>query len=372
MNSKVAIFFTVLLIVHLGFAIFLFLISKIHHRKELSYMYWSLFLKAVLALGPSLLMFNLDIPWSAYLTGSVKVTLIPLTYLYLLKLSKENKRITKNDLWHFAPLALSIVLTLIVVPGHAGEIAGQADKTLKSTMKMVWENNWHHNILAITCRIISFGQAILYSVLAYFLYRKYLKVLKNNISVFSHYNTLWIKWVVVLLLLQGFFEGFPLLGIYNFGFVLVIGFVFQLFFAFFFVIHATTQKDLAPLFKKESESNPDNTYNKKVKSIIESFKDKELYLNPEISLEETARQLYLTKTRLTQIIKDAGFDNFYCFINIYRIEESKRLLSFMPEHHVIESVIEQSGFKSRSTFYRVFRQITGITPSEYLKVHKIK
>ncbi len=365
MNSKAAYFFATLLLVNLTFAILLFLLSKLQHRKGLSYIYWSLFLKAVLSLGPALLMFSTDISWSAYLTGSVKVTLIPLTYLYFKKLSSQDKSLKKNDLWHFLPTAISIVLTLILVPGHAHEIIGHSNETLKSTMTMIWDNRIHHNILATTSRIISFGQAVLYAFLVYQLYVKYLRVIKNNTSI-SHYNAIWIKWVVIIFLLQGFFEGFALLGIYQFNFLLILAFVYQLVFAFFFVIHASLQKDLSNIFINSTNETSPAIPSEEKSHFMQQFSEKELFLIPDISLEEVARKLNISKYELTQIIKEKGYSNFYNFINEHRIEKSKILLKEIPEDYVIESVIEQSGFNSRSTFYRVFKQTTGKTPGDFL------
>ena len=331
-------------------------------------MYWSLFFKAILSLGPALLMFNLDISWSAYLTGTLKVSLIPLTYLYLKKLSSKSKGLTKKDLWHFLPALFSLILTLILVPGHASEIVGQSNETLKTTMKMLWENNLHHNILAVSCRIISFVQAILYSALVYILYKKYLILIKTNDSVISHYNAIWIKWVVAIMLLQGFFEGFALLGIYNFSLMPILGFAFQIIFAFFFMIHAIIQKDLSTFFDIDEREKDFVLHNSETQKIIQQFHQKELFLKPDISLNETAQQLSISKYKFTQIIKEAGYDNFYSFMNVHRIEKSKILLSEIPENYVIESIVAQSGFKSRSTFYRVFKQITGQTPSEFMKL----
>ncbi len=209
MNSQVAYFFAVLLIIHLAFALLLIVAGKIQQQKGLAYLYWSLFLKALLSLGPALLMFDVDISWNAYLTGNLRVSLIPLSYLYLKKLSKENKNLQKNDLWHFLPVAFSIILTLIIVPGHSHEIVGQSSETLKSTMRMIWDNSMRHNILAITSRIISFGQALVYSMLVFQLFRKYLTVIKKPVILgpgqLAKAHALWIKWVVVMFLFQAFF-----------------------------------------------------------------------------------------------------------------------------------------------------------------------
>ncbi len=368
MNSKAAFFFATLLVIHLTFAIFLFLIQRIFHRKEVAYIAGALLLKAILALGPALLMFDIDISWNAYLTGTVKVTILPLTYLYLKKLSENNKGLTRSDLWHFLPAAISVVLTLIVVPGHAHEIVGQKNETLQSTVKMVWENSLHHNILAVTSRIISFCQGILYPVWIVILYKKHVRVIKENYSLISYYNALWIKWVIVMILLQAFFEGFGLLGIYNIPFMFPAVFFFQFVYAFFFIIHATIQKDLSPIFNTIIETPP-ALHDQETKQIFDRFKSEKIFLKPDISLDEMARKLGISRNKLTQMIKGAGYANFYDFINYYRVEESKILLAKMPSHYVIDAIVEQAGFKSRSTFYRVFKQTTGKTPGEYASNH---
>ncbi len=365
MNSEAALFFLILLIISVTFGGLLFILSHIFNRRELLYMCWSFVLKGVLSIGPALLMFHVDNSWTAYLTGSVKVTLIPFAYLYFKKLSSKNKSLVSHDLWHFVPFFFSLILTFIFVPGHEHEIVGQREESLVSTMKMIWDDSFQHNVLAITSRVISFSQALVYSFLVFKLFKRYLLLVKDNDSLITHYNTLWIKWVVIIMLLQGFFEGFSLIGIYNFQIMFVLGFVFQIFYVFFFVIHAIVQKDLAPFIPIEEPIVEKDSKND-VQVLLTKFREGELFLIPDIGLEETAHQLNVSKTSLTQIIKDAGFDNFYDFINEHRIERSKKLLLRMPENHVIESVIEQSGFKSRSTFYRVFKQKTGQTPSEFL------
>ncbi len=370
MNSAVAVFFFILLVLYFAFAILLFTISVIQNRKGLFYICCSFFLRAILSIGPALLMFHADISWTAYLTGPLKVSLIPLTYLYLKKLSDKNKFLKKDDWWHFIPLLINLVLALILVPGHAGEIVGQSSETLKSSMKMIWENNPHHNTLAVTSRAISFSQAIIYPVLVYRLFKKYISAIKNNSSLLERSNTVWIKWVIIIIPAEGFFEGFGLLGIYNSSFMLTLTYGFLVFYAFFFFIHALLQKDISSIFfthKHTDENSNDIIQKQESREIIEKFKENEFYLNADISLQELAKELGIAKYKLSKIIKDEGYDNFYVFINHFRIQKSKILLSEMSDNHVIESVVTESGFKSRSTFYRVFKESTGLTPKEYMQ-----
>jgi AraC-like DNA-binding protein len=60
--------------------------------------------------------------------------------------------------------------------------------------------------------------------------------------------------------------------------------------------------------------------------------------------------------------------SFYEFINQYRAKEAKNLLlSENSSKLTIDALAKEAGFKSKSTFYKVFKQITGNNPSHYSK-----
>ncbi|NML72172.1 helix-turn-helix domain-containing protein [Chryseobacterium sp. RP-3-3] len=75
-----------------------------------------------------------------------------------------------------------------------------------------------------------------------------------------------------------------------------------------------------------------------------------------------SNNLYIAKS-----IKVNGFTNFNHYLNVCRIENVKKLLS---EHDIsrvtLMYIYTESGFSNQSTFNRVFKQIEGITPSEYI------
>lgn len=382
MNSAVGIFFIILLVIYIAFAIVLLSVIIAQKRKGLLYLFFSFFFSAIISIGPALHLFHANIEWTTYFIGPIRVSLIPLTYLYLKKLSEKNKSLNRNDFLHFVPMFISVVLALILVPGHASEIVSHSSDTLKSSVKMIWENHPRRNILAITSRVFCFLQAIFYPILVYKIYRKYMAAIKNNSSLIESFNAVWIKWVVVIIVLGGFFEGFGLLGIYNYSLILILTYVYLVFYAFFFFIHALMQKDLSSIFSFDNENITDTHFKAKNVSdvrhytkkheLVNKLKDKELYLNPEISLQELAEKLDVSKHRLSKIIKDEGFDNFFVFINHFRIQKSISLLSEIPENKVIDSVVTESGFKSRATFYRVFKESTGLTPKDFVKRKNIK
>ncbi|MDP3682733.1 MAG: helix-turn-helix domain-containing protein, partial [Ignavibacteria bacterium] len=59
-------------------------------------------------------------------------------------------------------------------------------------------------------------------------------------------------------------------------------------------------------------------------------------------------------------------ENFYKFINKYRIEEVKKLFSDPSrKDYTILAMAYEAGFPSKSSFHNIFKNFTGLTPTEY-------
>jgi AraC-like DNA-binding protein len=101
--------------------------------------------------------------------------------------------------------------------------------------------------------------------------------------------------------------------------------------------------------------------------------NEKLYLNSSLNLGETARHLSIAPRYLSQVINELKRQNFYDYVNNYRINEAKMLLSD-PNHEndKILAVQYDCGFNSKSVFNTLFKKNTGVTPSEYRKMSKIK
>ncbi|MBN3034562.1 MAG: AraC family transcriptional regulator [Bacteroidales bacterium] len=105
--------------------------------------------------------------------------------------------------------------------------------------------------------------------------------------------------------------------------------------------------------------------------LRELMKTRKPYLENDLSINELAGMLDTTLHKLSQTINESFHQNFYDFINTYRIEETKRMLK-QPEteQYTIISIAYDCGFSSKSSFYNAFRKNTGITPGAYLKKAK--
>lgn len=95
---------------------------------------------------------------------------------------------------------------------------------------------------------------------------------------------------------------------------------------------------------------------------------KKPYLNMYLNLSELAESLNTYPHYLTQILNTIFYQNFYDFINSYRTDEAKNeLINPHNNNLTILAIAYNCGFNSKSSFNRIFKQKTGVTPSEYIK-----
>ncbi len=95
------------------------------------------------------------------------------------------------------------------------------------------------------------------------------------------------------------------------------------------------------------------------------------YLNSDLTISKLAVLLGETPQKVSKAIKVNTDYTFYAFINRYRVEEAKNLLKD-PNYnsYSIVSIGLESGFNSKATFNRVFKNETGMTPSNYSELKR--
>ncbi len=107
-----------------------------------------------------------------------------------------------------------------------------------------------------------------------------------------------------------------------------------------------------------------------VSQVEEQMKQERYYLISDITLDSLALKLGMQARTLSTVINRHYRQNFYEFINHYRVEEAKSLLAD-PQNSdkSIQEIFESAGFNSKSTFNALFKKIAGRTPTEYRKKH---
>jgi AraC-like DNA-binding protein len=91
---------------------------------------------------------------------------------------------------------------------------------------------------------------------------------------------------------------------------------------------------------------------------------KELFKNPNLKVNDLAREINISGHQLSQLLNDNLGKNFTLFVNEYRINEACNMLS-KKTNFTIDAIGDEVGFNSKSTFFAAFKKIKGVTPSVY-------
>ncbi len=105
-----------------------------------------------------------------------------------------------------------------------------------------------------------------------------------------------------------------------------------------------------------------------VQSVENQMKQKKVFLDPEITIDRLAELVGCSRHHLSQVLNESMKQSFYEYINYWRVEEAKSLLTDPRQQALkIASIAFDSGFNSISAFNEVFKKFSGQTPSQYKK-----
>ena len=96
------------------------------------------------------------------------------------------------------------------------------------------------------------------------------------------------------------------------------------------------------------------------------MREKEPFLNENLSLAELAAEMYTNKTYLSKTINLKSGKNYCQYINQYRVNYAVQVIKRDRRVKVIELAMI-SGFHSVASFNMAFRLFMGDTPSEYMR-----
>ncbi len=107
--------------------------------------------------------------------------------------------------------------------------------------------------------------------------------------------------------------------------------------------------------------------------ILSYFSEKRPYCNPDFTIVQLAEDLNTNVKYVSRVIKEKENINFSVFLNRYKINLIKDLIARdYHDKYTIGYIYITAGFRHQSTFNKVFKEIEGITPSEYIKRGRIK
>ncbi|MDW8850085.1 helix-turn-helix domain-containing protein [Flavobacterium sp. MMLR14_040] len=112
----------------------------------------------------------------------------------------------------------------------------------------------------------------------------------------------------------------------------------------------------------------DNLYFQKLEFLC---KEQHIYTDSTLNREKVAEKLGISAGYVSQIINTITGENFAHYITQYRVEAVKEMMSNSEyENYNLLTMGLESGFTSKTTFYKAFKKVTGQTPNEYKNTSK--
>jgi AraC-like DNA-binding protein/Tfp pilus assembly protein PilF len=120
--------------------------------------------------------------------------------------------------------------------------------------------------------------------------------------------------------------------------------------------------------KYKNSTLSDDLQDELLDKILMLMEDASIICDTEFSLDKMADLVQSNQAYVSQVINTLLNKNFRSFLNFYRIREAQQMYSELDtEKYTVESVAHRVGFKSPSAFRSTFKEITGVSPSFYLK-----
>ncbi len=303
--------------------------------------------------------------------SSAKLFLGPLFFLYIKSLFYDDKIIIRKYWKVFIPFFL--FLTLYSLPTFVALISKQ---NFLGYRYLDLKNN-ENQIIIIISDVVFF----IYLTFCFISFLKLKKTMKCTYSSITHNNFIWIRYILIAAIviisidfILVLFNDYAMAEIQN---VIMLLLVISIIYVAYFGLKQS--KVLVPYFLLENDTISKNNskvqvlYNKSKKEFIileqrlkKIFVEDKPYLDTELTLGKLAELTAISDKKLSVLLNQHMKISFYDFVNNYRINAFKDVIkSDVYNKYTIESIAFQCGFKSKASFYRIFKVKMNMSPSEF-------
>lgn len=301
----------------------------------------------------------------------------PMVFLYFRSLTSDRRPTWKQYIW-FAPALLtggaSILIYILMGDEQSTDFIRRMIESHETYQFETGTAQWLLSFIGWDMYyIILIFQVIVimtYSTLNVFRYKRSLKYFFSNLDEKSIENNnavligFYALLLLALLLSIAWFFGIYIQRL----FMPVAGIIIFIMSYNVFKIKFTAGNIIPEMEEETKElvnsATCNETYARILPLFVKLIEEDKVYLQPNITLEEIARQINSNRTYISRIINEEFHTSFYDFINSKRIEYAKALTHQNPKF-TQEQIAQESGFSHASNFSRVFKKQTGMTFREW-------
>jgi AraC-like DNA-binding protein len=290
----------------------------------------------------------------------------PLLWFYTKELIGERVALSKNLVLHFLPFLVIIFLSLTL-------------KSVDPDFAFMQFLNQHQRLINVFFWISVVAQFSSYQFLIRKKWIAYQEFIKQEVSNKEGVDISWVRFFLIIFLLINIFFLFSLFTAIHLDYASwqprTTALIFSLS-VFALSYKGILQKELFQKVEVRAEeiietlrnASPIKPDKELIGRLLNYMTEKKPYLDSELTLSSLAKDLGISRSQLSLLINERIGDNFYDFVNKYRVEEVKKLMvDPQVKNYNLLGIALEAGFKSKSTFNLIFKRFTGLTPTEYRK-----
>jgi AraC-like DNA-binding protein len=303
-------------------------------------------------------------PFLAPFFSSLPFIFAPLFYLYIKALTQRHFHFAKTDLWHGLPFVINFL--------YYSSVYFMAAAEQMVFLEKIYFKQSTSSYLSIALSLL---QTFIYIVLCLRLLQSHTRKIKESFSALERINLSWVRHLVFMFVMIWFI----VLGVQAFlpeplleeklddtvTYFLIALIIFTIGYRGLSQPEIFAEK--TGKGKKYEKTGLSPQKGKSIKQrLLKLMEERRPYLDPGLTLAQVAEMMGVPVHQLSQVINESMEQNFYQFVNSYRLEEAKRRLDHPDTgNDKLIKIAFDSGFNSLPTFNRVFKDLTGESPSQY-------
>jgi AraC-like DNA-binding protein len=328
----------------------------------------------------------------------------PLLFLFVRGVAKDNFVFKWRDVLHFLPF---VAIAVINFPSILVNFQNNADiqDFLSLNPGYLVDNNLSISYPDFYVDIALFAQFVIYITIAFFYIfhnKKMVKDLTGQIRFQYQYTIsrmllllIIISLITIIRSIGLFYMVYKVDDIYSAGFInniQIVGLILYFFIPVYIMLNPkflfglpylethhvsagqfeATNKDV---IRNENNihqlaANEDNYFKELSGKIMDYINIEKPYLDRNFKIDDISKTFDVPHNHIYYCLNEIQQTKFNMLRNEKRVEFAKELLKTSYEEISIEDIGHQSGFSSVSSFYSTFKDVTGFTPVQWVKMNK--
>ena len=294
----------------------------------------------------------------------------PALFLYVCALTQKDFRFRGLQLLHLIPSLLYLILLLPSILQSPESKLEEITKSYLDRMRGTeitgeFPDNWIAAVIFCT-------QPFVYIILIFRNLRRHAKSIREQFSFIETINLRWLNLLLVMIVVLWCVWFLFFIFSVNIDDIIILPVLFS------FLVYSLGYFGLRQpaIFSQAKEKEAPKKYESSsltagqskiiLQRMTSAMEQDRLFKDPGLTLDKFADEINCPGRHVSQIINEQLNQNFFDFINRYRIEAAKQLIR-EKQNYTMLAVAYESGFHSKSSFNAAFKKYSGQTPTEFKK-----